>query len=179
MPFCDECGLPCPPGSTVAVSPGVPACPTHGPRWRLARNAPCAAVLVTRGSSILLSRRAREPWAGQWEVPGGFVEKGEHPAEGAVREVREELGIDVRLTGLLGIYIHPSLGDEFLQITVYLAETDTSHEPVADPHEVSEWRWFAADEVPAVMASDHRQRIDDWIAGRYVPLPGGHRRSDA
>lgn len=169
MAYCDECGIPCS-GRTP-----VPVCAEHGPRWRLVRNAPCAAVVIVRHGRVLLSRRAREPWAGDWEVPGGFVELGEHPEDTAVREAREELAIDIELTGLLGIYTvrHPL--SDWLQVTVYTAATGDT-EPVADPDEVSEWRWFEPADIPQIMASDHRQKIDDWLAGRAVPLPtaGSH-----
>lgn len=136
------------------------------------RNAPCAAALIVRDGEVLLARRAREPWRGRWEIPGGFVEHGEHPAATAVRELAEELGVRVRLIGLLGIYVHARPSAETLQITVYLGETDD--EPEADPSEVLEWRWCAPADVPEVMAGDHRRRIDDWLAGRAVALPGGH-----
>lgn len=163
---CEACGAPAP---TVD---GVPTCAEHGHRWRMVRNAPCAAVVVAddRGR-VLLSRRARQPYAGMWEVPGGFVELGEHPAAAARREVREELGVEVTLTGLVGVYVVRSQRGGWLEVTVYCGTAAGSPRP--DPAEVSEWRWFAPDEVPAVMAGDHRRRVDDWLAGRVVPLPAG------
>ncbi|CAN5508545.1 hypothetical protein BH24ACT4_BH24ACT4_24740 [soil metagenome] len=163
---CERCGAPSP---EVA---GVPTCVDHGARWRMVRNAPCAAVVISDdGGRVLLSQRARNPFVGMWEVPGWFVELGEHPADGARREVREELGLDVHLTGLVGEYVARSERAGWLQITVY-AGTATG-EPVADPREVTAWRWFAPAEVPTVMAGDHRRRIEDWWAGRTVPLPAG------
>ena len=138
------------------------------------RNAPCASVVVVRDGRVLLSRRAHAPWQGFWEVPGGFVEQGEHPEDAARREVFEELGLSVELTGLLGIYVHPVPDHDPLLITVYLGSTtdpDTSIRP--DLAEVAEWRWFVPADVPEVMAGDHRRRIDDWQAGRAVPLPAG------
>ena len=164
---CEECGTPSPDGA------GVPTCPVHGPRWRMVRNAPCAAVVISDGEGrVLLSQRARHPFAGEWEVAGGFVDLGEHPADAARREVREELGIEVALSGLVGEYLEPSDGGGWLQVTVYAATTDDVPDP--DPSEVMAWRWSTQDEVPAVMAGGHRRRVDDWFAGRTVPLPGGH-----
>jgi ADP-ribose pyrophosphatase YjhB (NUDIX family) len=169
--FCDECGVPTQGGDPAASDP--PVCATHGPRWRLVRNVPCAAAVIVRDGRVLLARRAKAPFLGYWEVPGGFVERGEHPTEAAVREAREELGITITLTGLIGSYLELSGFGEDLLITAYEARTDDP-EPVANPHEVSEWAWVApADFPPAdAMAGRHRIRLDDWCAGRTVPLPG-------
>jgi 8-oxo-dGTP diphosphatase len=170
--FCDECGRSCDPGDEPAGR--APACPVHGPRWRLVRSAPCTAVLIERAGRVLLSQRAHEPWAGRWEVPGGFLDQGEHPEDGARREVREELGIEVELTGLLGIYVHPVAGQDPLLIVVYVGTTDAADGDVRlDPVEVADWCWFDPADVPEVLAGDHRRRIDDWLAGRAVPLPAG------
>lgn len=168
MWFCDECGASVGHGNVLAGEP--PTCLEHGPRWRLIRNAPCAGVVIVRDGQVLLGKRAKPPFEGEWEVPGGFVERGEHPTDAAVREVREELGIDVTLTGLVGIYLETSSRDEPLQVTVFAGTTDAA---VAspDPVEVSDWAWFAPADLPTEMAGRHRLRIDDWLAGRTVPLP--------
>ncbi len=148
----------------------APACAEHGPRWRLIRNAPCAGVVIVRDGLVLLSERAKEPFRGWWEVPGGFVERGEHPADAAIREVREELGIDISLTGLIGIYIEDSQWGEQLQVTVFEATTDAvTCSP--DLTEVTGWAWFAPADLPMELAGRHRIRVDDWLAGRTVPLP--------
>jgi 8-oxo-dGTP diphosphatase len=168
MWFCDQCGESVAGGDPLAGD--APTCAAHGPRWRLIRNAPCAGAVIVRDGLVLLGRRAKAPFAGWWEVPGGFVERGEHPADAAVREVAEELGIAISLTGLVGIYLEPSMRGESLQVTVYEATTEaTTAEP--DPAEVTDWAWFAPDDVPAELAGRHRLRIDDWLAGRTVPLP--------
>src|SRR5256712_8723378 len=57
---------------------------------------PTAVALIMRGGRVLLTRRARPPYAGTWDVPGGFLEAGEHPEAGLRRELREELGMRTR-----------------------------------------------------------------------------------
>ena len=79
----------------------LPICPDHGPRWRMVRNAPVVAVLAAWDGRVLLGRRAREPFQGSWELPGGYVELAEHPTDAARREFREEIGLEVVLTGLV------------------------------------------------------------------------------
>jgi 8-oxo-dGTP diphosphatase len=168
MWFCDECGAEATGGDPAAADP--PVCAVHGPRWRLVRNVPCTEVIVERDGKALLGRRAREPLAGMWEIPGGFVDRNEHPVQAGVREMREELGIDVTLTGLVGTYLEISSLGECLEITAYVATTDAT-EVVPDPGEVSEFGWFAPGEFPEAMAGRDRERLDDWAAGRIVDLP--------
>lgn len=65
-----------------------------------------AYALITRGEGDaceILLPHWRESGMSGWTLPGGGVEAGEHPADGAVREVKEETGFDVRLTSLLGV----------------------------------------------------------------------------
>src|SRR5581483_698433 len=67
---------------------------------------PCAGGIVLDGVAgrrrLLLIRRGRPPAAGSWSVPGGRCRAGEAPAECCVRELREETGLDVAVTGFAG-----------------------------------------------------------------------------
>ncbi|MGE0256272.1 MAG: NUDIX hydrolase [Alphaproteobacteria bacterium] len=60
-------------------------------------------AVVLRGDEVLLVRRARPPRAGRWSIPGGAQELGETWAEAARREVLEEAGVDIAVTGLLDV----------------------------------------------------------------------------
>ena len=60
-------------------------------------------VVVLAGDQVLLIKRGRAPRAGQWSIPGGRQELGETLAQAACREVLEETGLQVRLTGLLDV----------------------------------------------------------------------------
>ncbi len=62
-----------------------------------------AAVLVEQGGRVLLVRKAYGRARGRWSLPAGFVEYDEDPAMTAVRECREETGLEVELTGILDI----------------------------------------------------------------------------
>ncbi len=93
-------------------------------------------AVVFRASDVLLIKRGRAPFIGQWSIPGGGLEEGE-PLEDAVRrEVREETGVAIALAGLIGVYeALPSMHDHegFLQHTLmidYAAEW-VAGEPVA------------------------------------------------
>jgi 8-oxo-dGTP diphosphatase len=158
--WCYDCGAPC-----TTNADGVPICATHGERWKVIRSAPCADVLITRNDEALLVRRANHPYRGRWELPGGFSDRGEHPAATARREIAEELGVEVRLTGLLGVYFDPYL-DDVAYVLTFLGEI--TDEPRPDPDEVTEVAWFPAGELPptAELVPGHADRVHDWQAGR-------------
>ena len=65
---------------------------------------PCVSVLPIRGNKVLLARRAIEPYRGEYDLIGGFMKVGETVEEAAKREVKEETGLDIRLTEILGTY---------------------------------------------------------------------------
>lgn len=59
--------------------------------------ATAVAGVIMKGESLLLTRRAEEPYKGMWDLPGGFVEFDETPEEALVREVKEELSLKIRV----------------------------------------------------------------------------------
>lgn len=65
------------------------------------------AVITDPAGRVLVMERGTEPFPGTWVLPGGYVDPGETVEQACMREVREELGLDVRLTGLIGIYSEP------------------------------------------------------------------------
>jgi 8-oxo-dGTP diphosphatase len=74
--------------------------PSTQPPERLPRVG--SAVVVTNGQSILLGVRAKEPNRGKWVLPGGKIEPFESIEEAAKREVLEETGLEIKVTGQLG-----------------------------------------------------------------------------
>lgn len=68
-------------------------------------NAPVAAagVVCLRGTEVLLIRRGAPPRQGEWSLPGGRIEPGERAVDAAVRELREETGVEAAITGLLDV----------------------------------------------------------------------------
>src|SRR5262249_44138128 len=65
---------------------------------------PCVAVLVEEAGRVLLGRRAVEPAKGAWDILGGFIDAGESAEEAVHRELREETGLQVRITRYLGSF---------------------------------------------------------------------------
>jgi ADP-ribose pyrophosphatase YjhB (NUDIX family) len=162
--FCSRCG-----GllETVARSEDNrlrQACATCG--YIHYRNAkPCAGALVVCDGRVLLVKRVAQPFRGWWDIPGGFLEEDEHPEAGAIREVREETGLEVRLTGLLGFYVDcygcDGAGDYCLNI-YFLARVVGGREHPGD--DAASLAWFAPHELPEEIAFDHaRVVLADWI----------------
>ena len=60
--------------------------------------------VIISGERALLIRRGSEPLKGEWSIPGGRLELGETIAEGVVRELREETGLDVRVLSLIEVF---------------------------------------------------------------------------
>lgn len=124
---------------------------------------PCASAIVVRDGKVLLARRAIEPFKGWWDLPGGFLELGEHPEAGMVRELLEETGLTVRPAELLGIYMDWYGDSEEASLTLtYLAEIVSGvPKPASD---VAELAWFGPNELPQqiAFAYNNRQALDDW-----------------
>src|SRR5262249_38714307 len=80
-----------------------PTCPACGFIYYLDPKVAVAVVLGDK-DGVLLGRRGIDPGSGLWSFPAGYVNRGEALEEAAVREVSEELGLQVRLTGLIGVY---------------------------------------------------------------------------
>ncbi len=112
---------------------------------------PCAGVLITRGRSVLLARRGREPYRGMWDIIGGFLEAGEDPTDGARREAQEETGLTVAVGDLLAIL--PDRYDAYSDWTLniyYIARVlQGSPHPNDD---VDALEWFDADALPDTIA---------------------------
>ena len=117
-------------------------------------------VLYRAGQGILLIERRNPPFG--WALPGGFVDCGESAEQAALREAREETGLDVRLTGLLGVYSDPDRDPRFHTLSVvYTAECGEGDTPFA-ADDAATARFFALDALPDDMAFDHRRIVADF-----------------
>ncbi|GAA3730956.1 NUDIX domain-containing protein [Plantactinospora mayteni] len=127
-----------------------------------------AALVVDDRGRILLQRRAD---SGNWSLPGGAMEVGETIGDAVVRETREETGLDVELTGILGIYTDPrhviayadgEVRQEF--VVAFTARPVGGALAVSD--ESTDVAWFDAATVADLQMHDSvRLRIGHWLAG--------------
>lgn len=163
VPICPHCAQP-------AETPI--ACERCG--WRWYRNPkPAAGTLIewqgpgAAEPSVLLLRRSVDPGRGAWDLPAGFLDPGESPEEAALRETREESGLEVELERLVGVYTSRP-GNAVA--TVYLARPRAAEPTVRIDHESSDHAWVARSEVPAWLPrmafSSMAAALEDWAAGR-------------
>lgn len=102
----------------------------------------CGVVAALDGR-ILLCRRAIEPRKGFWTLPAGFMELGESPEDGALREAWEEARVRLELTGLLAVYSIPRISQVQLLYRARFAEPGFAAGP-----ESLEVDLFAWDAIP-------------------------------
>lgn len=145
-----------------------PVCPACGFVYYLNPTV-AAGTLVEESGRIVLVRRKAEPRAGYWGLPAGYVEADESAEEAAIRETREEVGLDVELDDLLGVY---SYGDELHRrgvLILYAAHAVGGSLQAGD--DAAEAAFFAPDELPPdekIAFRTHRQALRDWRRARAV-----------
>ncbi len=108
-------------------------------------------VVADDAGRVLLLRRSRPPGEGLWETPGGFCDAWEQPADAAVREGREELGVQVILGDFLGMFIgsYPFQGETFPVLDCFwLARLPEGARLRLDPAESLEAGWFEPSTPP-------------------------------
>lgn len=116
-----------------------------------------AVVLVSDGDRMVMIKRGVEPQMGRWAFPSGYVDRGEVVEHAAVREVKEETGLDVELDGLVGIY---SLEGNPVILAVFAAHAVGG--TLQAGHDAEEASWFAADGLPNLPFPHDQQILSDW-----------------
>jgi len=119
-----------------------------------------AGVLVEHEGNLLLVRRRMNPRAGMWTFPAGFVEFDEDPAAAAVRECREETGLEVEVTGLLDVIAGREHERGADIVIVYCARLVGGEPEAAD--DVDRVAFFAPDELPPLAFRATRAAFDKW-----------------
>ncbi len=149
--------------------------------YAFARPALTTDVVAVRGPSdsreVLLVLRAREPFAGRWALPGGFVDEGERLEDAARRELLEETAVthDAGLVHV-GAYGDPGRDPRGWTVSVaFLARVDGD---VAEHggDDAAEAAWFSADSLPP-LAFDHDAIVRDGLElARHADPRDGHDR---
>lgn len=154
-------------------TPATPATPADTPsplasasataRFRVAVNA-----IIERADRYLLARRRDIGW---WHLVGGGLEHGETIEQGLLREVREEIGAEIAIIHLVGVYAKPQKQEVVLTFLCHLAAgTD---EPCTS-EEIAEIGWFSPDNLPQPLVPKHRERLLDAVAsereGRFAAV---------
>ncbi|HET6849551.1 MAG TPA: NUDIX domain-containing protein [Gaiellales bacterium] len=105
-----------------------------------------ASALVMQDGRLLVTRRAREPYAGWLDLPGGFIEPGEHPQDAVRRELREETGLEIDVGELAGIFTD-AYGDDGISTLNLFYEARVAGGDARPNDDVSEILWLAPDRI--------------------------------
>ena len=163
--YCPRCG---------SALPGCPPTTCPGCSYQLFVNArPTATVIIVRDGSFLAVQRTIEPKLGLWELPGGFCDGWEHPADAAVREAREELGVTVRLDEFVGMYLgsYDFQGETLPVLDCFWLATIVDGEIALNPGELSAYEWVSiVDPPPLAFGTMDRAIVDAAriVAGRSL-----------
>lgn len=167
--FCPRCGGPLERRLLKPTEPERLICGRCGFIFYLDPKIAVGTIIRTQRSSIVLVRRAIDPGLGKWVFPGGYVDRGEPLTAAAIREAREECGLEVRLDGLVNIYSYQGR----TPIIVVYAATAVSGTLTTD-EESSESGEFEVSAIPwdeLAFRSTH-EGLRDYFAGLRHPVSG-------
>ena len=127
-------------------------------------------IIFDEQNRLLLQRRSD---CDKWGFLGGMVEFGESVDEAAVREVKEESGLDVEITSLYGVYskyfAEYTNGDKVQPIVHLFKAKIIGGELIDQNNETLELKFFDLNDIPPLFCTQHQDILDDIIAGReYV-----------
>jgi len=141
--FCPLCGGDLDLRSVKASEPDRLVCRRCGFIFYQDPKVAVGTIILDERGHIVLVRRAIEPGYGRWVFPGGFVDRGEAVMAAAIREAREESGLDIRLDRLINVYSYPGRAPV---IIVYAATVVGGC--LACDDESLEGKFFAPEEIP-------------------------------
>ncbi len=134
---------------------------------------PTVGVVCLKGEAVLLIRRGTPPRLNQWSLPGGRLEWGETTMDAALRELKEETGIDAELLGLVDVVdgVFPARpGGEITRhyVLIDYAARWTGGEPIAGD-DAAEARFVSYDEAMALVEWDETRRVIAETYQRFAP----------
>ena len=120
---------------------------------------PAAAGIVIKDSKILLVKRGIEPKKGLWSLPAGFIEVDETVSECAIREIREETGLNVKLTGIFDVY---TIFDDPRYVCLLVVYTVDIMGGVLTPgDDADEAGYFHLNDLPSIAFKKHLEAITE------------------
>ncbi len=161
--FCPNCGS----ALSLAEAGGRqrPVCPDCGFVY-YHNPIPAVGVLIEKDGGLVLIRRAHPPDAGAWALPSGFIEADESVEEAAIREAREETGLEIRLREMIGVFSFPDGPPTSGIIVFYRAKPSGGALNAGD--DAADVRVFAPEEIPPLPFRTHRQALERWRANRLA-----------
>ncbi|EGD71835.1 MAG: Putative NUDIX hydrolase [Candidatus Parvarchaeum acidiphilum ARMAN-4_'5-way FS'] len=121
--------------------------------------------VILKDNQILLIKRKNDPYKDKWAIPGGFVEYGEKTEDAVLREVKEETGLEAKISDLVGVYSNPKRDPRKHVVSItYLLKDISGTEKGGD--DAKEAKWWNINELPE-LAFDHKYIINDALRIYY------------
>jgi ADP-ribose pyrophosphatase YjhB (NUDIX family) len=128
--------------------------------------AACTVVIDHRGCLLLVKRRV-PPKQGMWCLPGGFIECGETPEQAAVRELKEETGLDGRIHRLIGVTTSPGSLYAAILVIAYLVTRFSGRVIAGDDAEDA--AFFTREALPDIAFESHQSFIRIYYSTLALP----------
>ncbi len=124
-------------------------------------------VYIRKDNKVLFGKRKGGHGAGEWCAPGGKMDMNESPEECAIRETREETGLEINSVQQIGITndIWTDAGTHFITIS-FVADWKGGEAQLTEPDKFEEWRWFSWESLPEPLFLSTR----NFIKNGYNPL---------
>jgi 8-oxo-dGTP diphosphatase len=120
----------------------------------------CDMILI-ENDKVLLIKRAREPFMGEWAIPGGRLEDDETAEQCAKREMKEETGLDIEIIRFTGLYSDPARDPRGIIAAAYLVKRVGGEVKAGD--DAGEAKWYLLGSLPRLCA-DHEKILADAIS---------------
>lgn len=149
-------------------------CPHCGKPYGAYRNpSPTADVIIydpDRG--VVIIKRKNYPFG--YAIPGGFIDEGEQAEAAAIREMKEETGLDVELTGVLGVSSRPDRDPRGHTLTVVFIGKPLNPGSLRGGDDALDARFYPLDQIPEPFAFDHAEILENfrqYLAGKRRAAP--------
>lgn len=120
-------------------------------------SSPCMGAIPIEANRVLLARRGIEPYRGSWNIIGGFLDYGEDPVEGLLREVLEETGCECRVLDFI-VQTADTYGRDGAALLNSYYSVQMLSDELRPQDDVSELRWFDLDALPDDMPFESDRR---------------------
>jgi len=121
---------------------------------------------ILKEDKVLLVKRAIPPFMRSWVLPGGHVNYGETVEEAIKREMKEEVGVEVKIKKLIGVYSNPERDPRYHSAAVVFLLEKPDKE-VRLNYEGLEYKYFSFENLPVKIGFDHRKIIEDFFENYY------------
>jgi len=126
---------------------------------------PAVGIYILDGDKVLLAKRAVDPFKGYWDSVGGFIEEGEGPRETAIRETREETGLDIEVSEILGAG-NDKYGEQDTVVIGFIAKITNGIPKARD--DVRTLKWFSLCDLPQNIAFESNKKALELIKRKFL-----------